>query len=285
MYANSLYHKDTIYLNDIDSFWYRKCGLNIHRNATTDSDNKSYSDECSSTSEYVIKYKLKYEAAEFEAYRDFIFTYIYNNSKKAIGRYRLRELNKCETLTIASKIGLNVPKSYILNNKIDLENILFEHNEVIVKPMHEGVYEIGNSFSFVSYTTLITKKDMHSIPDNFPFAFFQERINKIFEIRVIYISGVSYAIAMFTQEHKESQVDGRRCAQEKLRMAPFKLPLEIENKIGNLMKLTDLQFGALDFIVTPENKYIFLEINPVGQFTAYGDACNYYLEKVISELL
>ena len=32
------------------------------------------------------------------------------------------------------------------------------------------------------------------------------------------------------------------------------------------MNTLGLNYGAIDMIVTPENKFVFLEINPVGEF-------------------
>jgi D-alanine-D-alanine ligase-like ATP-grasp enzyme len=32
------------------------------------------------------------------------------------------------------------------------------------------------------------------------------------------------------------------------------------------MKAFDLIYGAFDFIVTPEGRYVFLEVNPSGQY-------------------
>lgn len=38
-------------------------------------------------------------------------------------------------------------------------------------------------------------------------------------------------------------------------------------------------------IVRDTGEYIFLEINPVGQFTFIGHPCNYYLEKELADQL
>ena len=51
------------------------------------------------------------------------------------------------------------------------------------------------------------------------------------------------------------------------------------------MKYVNLNTGSIDMIVTKENEYIFLEVNPVGQFGMVSQPCNYYLEKKITEYL
>lgn len=51
------------------------------------------------------------------------------------------------------------------------------------------------------------------------------------------------------------------------------------------MKMLKLESGSLDFIVTPDNEYYFLEVNPVGQFNFVSEICNYHIEKHIAKTL
>lgn len=56
-------------------------------------------------------------------------------------------------------------------------------------------------------------------------------------------------------------------------------------KLNKLMKLLKLNTGSIDMIVDHNNNYIFLEVNPVGQFVAYGEFCNYYLDREMAKIL
>ena len=47
----------------------------------------------------------------------------------------------------------------------------------------------------------------------------------------------------------------------------------------------DLNSGSIDIILTPDNKYVFLEVNPVGQFEQVSFPCNYGLFKEVAEYL
>jgi glutathione synthase/RimK-type ligase-like ATP-grasp enzyme len=40
-----------------------------------------------------------------------------------------------------------------------------------------------------------------------------------------------------------------------------------------LVKKLGLEFGALDLIVTPDNEYVFVEINPNGQWAWIQQLC------------
>lgn len=51
------------------------------------------------------------------------------------------------------------------------------------------------------------------------------------------------------------------------------------------MKELNLQMGSIDMLYTNEGKYVFLEVNPSGQFLGYSSSCNYNLDRVVAEYL
>ncbi|MDR3047884.1 MAG: hypothetical protein LBU51_09825, partial [Bacteroidales bacterium] len=54
--------------------------------------------------------------------------------------------------------------------------------------------------------------------------------------------------------------------------------------IDMFMQNMNLQTGSLDFILTPAGDYIFLEVNPCGQYDVFN-SCNVYPDKLIAEHL
>ena len=279
--ARSIYCARDIDISEITSFWYRKCGIN--RSVSPDIAHVDLPhDKCEA---YKIDHYKEYLKTEFLVYRAFIFEQIQKQASFKLCEYEKRELNKLSVLVIARNIGLKTPATYIINKKSELKDLIKQKGDMIVKPMHEGVYDVQKSRAYVSYTSLVTEADLSSIPDTFPHSLFQEKIEKRFELRVIYIAGRCYAVALFTQELEGATIDGRRCQPKDLRIVPYRLPDSIAQKLSHLMRLLDLQFGAIDLVVDSNGAYVFLEVNPVGQFTAYGTACNYYLEKELASLL
>lgn len=68
-------------------------------------------------------------------------------------------------------------------------------------------------------------------------------------------------------------------------MVPYILPRAIELKINRFMKKMNLDTGSIDMIVTPELEYVFLEVNPVGQYDMVSVPCNYHLHSKIAKIL
>ncbi|MBV9706491.1 MAG: hypothetical protein JO125_03685 [Chloroflexi bacterium] len=44
------------------------------------------------------------------------------------------------------------------------------------------------------------------------------------------------------------------------------MPASIEEACRSLVKMFDLQFSALDVLITPDGEYVFLELNSSGQW-------------------
>ena len=108
---------------------------------------------------------------------------------------------------------------------------------------------------------------------------FQQLIEKKIEIRLFYLDGKIYSMAIFSQRRDESKVDFRKYDFiNPDRYVPFKLPTDIENSLTSLIKSVDLNTCSIDLIKGVDGKFYFLEINPVGQFGMVSKPCNYNLE-------
>ena len=125
----------------------------------------------------------------------------------------------------------------------------------------------------------------HQEEDSFFITFFQEKIEKDFEIRSFYLNGRFFSTAIISQNDERTKTDFRKYNLEKPnRNVRYNLPIEIEGKTRQLMELLDINCGSIDFIKS-EEKFYFLEVNTVGQFLGVSSMCNYGAEKAIAEYL
>ncbi len=204
---------------------------------------------------------------------------------KTIGNYKLQDLNKLEVLLKAKMLEITIPDSYIVSSKNRLIDLLKE-KEIITKPYHEVIFPIYDGKPYQNYTSEITNDNCEKIEEEFYPTLLQKKINKLFEIRTFYLFGKFYSMAIFSQQSTKTKLDFRNYNFEKPnRTVPINLPVGIEKKLNKLMRNLSLNMGAIDLIYTSTNEYVFLEINPVGQFGMISTPCNYYLEKLITNHL
>lgn len=254
-------------LSTITSYWYRRRGIG-HRS---------------------FEYKLKHELLsniffeendnyfiydhirkEFETLIDFIYYILENKNIPKIGSYFKRNLNKLSVLSESKAVGIKSPNSYVCSKSEDFAKI--QDIKLITKSLSDGIYRIGKNYEYYSYTENVASEDISS---QFLPSLFQEKVNKKFELRIFYLKKKLYATAIFSQQRKDTETDFRKTNSNKpIRFIPYILPDEIIFKISNLMSRLNLDIGAIDMLVDDNNDYIFLEINPGGQFSYYSDMCN-----------
>lgn len=93
-------------------------------------------------------------------------------------------------------------------------------------------------------------------------------------------------MAIFSQENEKTRIDYRNYDREKPnRCVPYHLSDDIQSKLSAFMNLIDMNCGSIDMIYSPDGDYIFLEVNPVGQFHWLDKNCNYFLEREIAKCL
>jgi glutathione synthase/RimK-type ligase-like ATP-grasp enzyme len=75
-------------------------------------------------------------------------------------------------------------------------------------------------------------------------------------------------------------------AYQDLRYERYELPPEIRNKCLAQVRKLGLSFAAIDMIVTPDdNRYIFLEANPNGQWQWIERATGFPICETLVDLL
>jgi ATP-GRASP peptide maturase of grasp-with-spasm system len=250
--------RNNFFIEDITSVWYRRGGLQFIRKEYNNPSINAYMNE---TQYWLEDYVIKLLEA-----------------KKHINKQSNNHLNKLFVLDQAKKAGLKVPEYYLAENT---EQLIV--NKTITKSIAENIIlkSVGDFPEGILYTSLVTEKEKK----NFFITFFQEMVEKDFEVRAFYLNGKIWSTAIFSQNDKKTQLDHRKYNHETPnRNVRYNLSKDIEEKIHILMLQLDINCGSLDFIKN-KNDFYFLEINPVGQFLGLSAICNYLLEKEIAEYL
>ena len=159
---------------------------------------------------------------------------------------------------------------------------------LISKAISNGVYNIIGNQRFYSYTELIEDELLHTTNEEIHFfpSLIMEQIEKESEIRTFYLDGHFFSMVIFSQSSNQTVVDFRKYnSQKPNKTEPYKLPKNVEVKLDNLFNELKLNCGSVDLIINKNGDYVFLEINPVGQYGMVSEPCNYNLDKIIAKYL
>ncbi len=181
--------------------------------------------------------------------------------------FAIREAeNKIYQLCLAKKMGFKTPFSLITSIKENAETFVNRNKSCIIKPIKSGLIN-DKEGSKIVFTNILKEQHKESLERvrHCP-SFFQNRIEKMADIRVTVVGKKVFPAKIITQNAGEHQTDWRQVSPEKVNYEKIKLPTDLKNKCVQLTKNLGLQFGAIDFILDTKNEFFFLEINPNGQW-------------------
>lgn len=261
--------------DDINVVWYRKWYNPIDFEEFFDlTDNKVWAST-------LVNHMQKEELAIGDGFFDTLSGKHWLDSPSDVRRHR-----KQKQLDLAVKAGLLIPDSLITNSRKEAKLFLAEKGRIISKPLSDILAFNEESYVYITFTREVTDELLSNSPEFFFPTLFQELIEKRADIRVFYLHGEIFAMAIFSQVDQRTSIDFRNYIHDKPnRTVPYRLPTQVTEAIRYLMKMLGLANGSIDLILTRKKEHIFLEVNPTGQFGMTSIPCNYQLEKKIAQYL
>ncbi|MGH3906618.1 MAG: ATP-grasp ribosomal peptide maturase [Pseudonocardiaceae bacterium] len=180
-----------------------------------------------------------------------------------------READACYKpfqLATATQCGLTVPDTVVTNDPDAVRRFTDQrHGKVVVKLLGSNVI-VEQGGPKVSYTHPL---DDHELADlsgvDVTAHLFQELIdNKAYEVRVTAVGDALFAASIHANSD-DARIDWRSDFAA-LTYTVMDLPTRVAKGIRRYLAALDLRYGAFDFVITNDERYIFLECNPGGQF-------------------
>jgi glutathione synthase/RimK-type ligase-like ATP-grasp enzyme len=179
-----------------------------------------------------------------------------------------RAENKCLQLVNAKSIGFLIPRTCISNSIGDIRQFIRScgTNGCIAKSFRTPMWKSRDNI-YIGYSSIVTEDDLGDEPTtrSCP-GIFQEFIKKKFDVRVTCFRQTLVATKILSQRYVQSQVDWRVVPPELIGIEPTDLPECVTDGCKRLMAAFGLQFACIDFAVTSDDQWYFLEINQMGQF-------------------
>ncbi len=168
----------------------------------------------------------------------------------------------------ALALGLDVPRTLFSNDPEEVRAFYDETGGRLVTKMQHSFAIYREGVENVVFTNDVTAADLEEL-DGLRFApmTFQERVDKQIELRCTIVGERVFTAAVDSQRRDETSLDWRRDGVGLLEAwRPYALPPDVEHKLLTLVSELGLNYAACDFIVTPDGRHVFLEVNAVGEF-------------------
>ncbi|MBP5976193.1 MvdD family ATP-grasp ribosomal peptide maturase [Brasilonema sp. CT11] len=178
--------------------------------------------------------------------------------------------NKQLQLQVAREVGLLTPRTLTTNNPEAVKLFAQECKEhgIITKMLSSFAIYGEKGEEMVVFTNPVTDDDLENLEGlRFCPMTFQENVPKALELRITIVGHHVFTAAVNSQTLEGSTFDWRKEGRALSNAwKPYDLPEDVEKKLLKLMAYFGLNYGAIDIIVTPDGRHVFLEVNPVGEF-------------------
>jgi hypothetical protein len=178
-----------------------------------------------------------------------------------------RAENKYLQMEYAKKVDFIVPAIIVSNEKERLIDFSNKNSDVVMKLMNQDFYKDSDGKFKGIYVNKVSVDNLK----NFGFSeenpiVLQSYIEKSFEVRYTVVGQDHHVCKIDSQLSNKANIDWRRYDIPNTPHNIIEPPTEIKEKVSELLDLFGLNFGALDFIVSPTGDWYFLEINTMGQW-------------------
>ncbi|NES19300.1 MAG: MvdD family ATP-grasp ribosomal peptide maturase [Symploca sp. SIO3E6] len=178
--------------------------------------------------------------------------------------------NKQLQLQVAREVGLFTPRTLTTNNPEAVKQFALECKEqgIITKMLSSFAIYDDQGKEFVVFTNPVKDEDLEHLEGlNLCPMTFQEKVPKALELRTIIVGNRVFTAAIDSQSLEGSTYDWRKEGRALVKSwEHYDLPEDVEKKLLKLMAYFSLNYGAIDIILTPDGRHVFLEVNPVGEF-------------------
>lgn len=179
--------------------------------------------------------------------------------------------SKMLQLYLARQLGIKVPDTMFANTKSALVPLLSRQKEISLKPIGANGFFTNDGMEYVFYSQKATSKEISEQPDSSfkqTANFLQNYIDKQYELRITVCNEDVVACKIDSQflDDDKGKIDWRQGYDYGLKQEIVDIPIHIKDFCNAFLKEMHLNFGCFDFIVTPDDEYVFLECNPNGQW-------------------
>lgn len=178
------------------------------------------------------------------------------------------EDNKVRELTVAAAVGLRVPPTLVTTEPEAVFAFYREHDGRIISKRYNACQIPLDSCDDIGVPTRpVSVRDLKFV-DTVRVApsLFQAYVPKAVELRVTVVGCRVFAAEIRSQGSHRTVHDWRHYDRRNAPYVIHELPHDVEASIVTLTATLGLSYAAVDMVVTPGGDYVFLEINPAGQF-------------------
>jgi hypothetical protein len=194
---------------------------------------------------------------------------------------------KAPQLQRARALGFAVPPTLFTNDPREFLAFYRKHNGRLVSKITGAINMtryVGEDFC--RYTEVVSTRDVAYAQSvaHCPIIF-QAYVPKRLELRITVVGTRVFAAEIHSQATNRTRHDWRHYDLNATPHRTHELPQKVARLCVQLVRDLGLLYGAIDMILTPDGQYVFLELNPSGEYGWIEDLTGMPISAAIAEVL
>jgi ATP-grasp ribosomal peptide maturase len=167
-------------------------------------------------------------------------------------------------LQAAITAGFRVPRTLVTNDPDIARDFVADVGQAVYKSFGGTAAVTDSDGTHQVFATLVTPQQAGEASVAHSMHLFQAWVPKVYDVRLTVVDDQFFA-ARIDARSPASRVDWR-ADYRSLEYAPIETPAGVRAQASGLLRRLGLRFAAMDFAVTPDGAWWFLEANPNGQW-------------------
>ncbi|HVE64969.1 MAG TPA: MvdD family ATP-grasp ribosomal peptide maturase, partial [Thermoanaerobaculia bacterium] len=195
--------------------------------------------------------------------------------------------SKILQLQTARAAGLDTPPTLVTNDPSRLRAFAHGFPGGIVAKMASSFAVRSEGHEMVVFTTAVGAQDLENLEGlELSPMMFQERVPKALELRATVVGDRVFTAAIDSQASPRARDDWRMDGLALVdSWTRYELPRSVEERLLAVAERLGLNYGAADLILTPDDRHVFLEINPAGEYFWLENRPGLPISRAIAEVL
>jgi len=259
----------TVRFDDLSAIWYRKPGVCVAASSIVDPEVRS--------------------VVEQDA-RDFLSSVWDSLGCRALPgppSSMVTAQRKASQMCRARSLGFEVPPTLFTNDPHEFLDLYRECNGKLISKITSMLSLRGRfGTEFLRYTNIVSTRDVaHAQEISQCPIVVQAYVPKRVELRITVVGQRVFAAEIHSQATHRTRVDWRRYDLAATPHRPHALPADIGERCVELVASSGLSFGTIDMILTPDERYVFLELNSAGEYGWIEDLTGLSISAAIADFL
>ena len=184
--------------------------------------------------------------------------------------------NKFLQLKRARSHGIRVPRTLITAQPDRFRAFLKSEGTIVAKPLCGFSWEYASGETLTAFANIVDAQRGAQLSDEDIaqcVTIYQERIDKAADVRMLIMGQdiLAYKILQEGEQHLDFRIGFFQ--ENHLKYEPIPVPASLTAKITSCVASMGVNFASADFALTTEGEFVFLDLNPNGQWLFIDTGC------------